>query len=235
MANNTFGNSRPILRQKILGDFPATRIKRFLLESANLPNPIDFPEHRKQFGRWLERWQRFFTFQSEIEVQSRRRDGSSRTSSSWRATLVPTNELKLFAPILRTTLNRLWVEKDARQREWYMYRLRDAHRQMVRHLEGWGENATWGGRSTPTRLTDYAFQEVPRASFFEVALCWLQAYQNHFRFCPNPECVAPYFLRVGRRHVYCTPACANPARKESKRRWWHKSPNSPRNRAKNKS
>jgi hypothetical protein len=65
-------------------------------------------------------------------------------------------------------------------------------------------------------------------------MCWLQARPNHLRCCPNPECKAPYFLRVGRRHVYCTLECANPARKAAKRLWWQTSPNSPRNRNENK-
>ena len=54
------------------------------------------------------------------------------------------------------------------------YRLRDAYRQMVRHLEGWQEEPMWGGTKTVQRVLDSALQEVPGVSPFEAAMYWLQ-------------------------------------------------------------
>lgn len=38
--------------------------------------------------------------------------------------------------------------------------------------------------------------------------------------CPNSECPAPYFIARRLSQKYCSDACAQPAQKEFKRRWW---------------
>lgn len=40
------------------------------------------------------------------------------------------------------------------------------------------------------------------------------------RYCPNPECPAPYFIAKRRSQKYCSEICALPAQREFKRRWW---------------
>jgi len=143
--------------------------------------------------------------------------------ATWETVQVPSEQLELFAPVVRTTLCRLWVEKDARQRDWFCYRLRDAHRQMVRYLEGWEEDTLWGGADTPKRLTDYALQDVPRISPFEASIYWLQLNHTKMLRCANPLCEAPYFFRPekSKRQTYCSPECADPARKGAKLKWWN--------------
>ena len=231
MGKSTKVKSSTKTQLDVLGGFSPVKFRRFLVDSANLPNPIDYPGHRSQFERWLSDWGRFFTFKVEIEIKSKVRDGQTRISSGWKSTPVPRENLAVLAPVVRTTLNRLWVETEARQRDWYIYRLRDAHRQMVRQLEDWGEMAMaeWGKGNTISQLTDYVLQQIPEHSFFESAMCWLQRHQNLLRMCRGVGCDAPYFLRTGRRHVYCKP-CANIARRRAKLHWWNNSPNSPRNR-----
>jgi hypothetical protein len=187
---------------------------------VNLPNPIDYPDNEAAFGRWLRRWQHFFVF---------RENGSEP-----KARQVPEEALRLFAPIVRTTLNRLWAEHDARQRDWYYYRLRDAHRLMIRHLEGWDEAAIWGDGDTIKRLLDYSLQEVPALSPFEATLYWAQTNQRLMLYCASPTCAAPYFFRSEKGQKFCSPECADPARREAKLRWWNKSPNSPKNRGNKK-
>ena len=44
---------------------------------------------------------------------------------------------------------------------------------------------------------------------------------ERLRFCRNPQCGAPYFIRLKRGQKYCSNECAWPAKKESKRKWWH--------------
>jgi len=162
-----------------------------------------------------------FTYQSEGA------DGN------WNTVQIPSEQLELFAPVARTTLCRLWVEPDARQRDWFFYRLRDAHRQMIRYLENseWEVNAVWGGTDTAKRLTDYMLQDVPRICPFEAAVYWLQTNQRLMLRCGGPMCAAPYFFRTEKGQKFCSPECADPARREAKLRWWNDSPNSPKNQA----
>jgi hypothetical protein len=240
-------NSRENATKKVLGIVSVNEIKEFLMDSVNLPDPIDYGEHKSHFERWLRRWQRLFTFRKEEEVETKVTledllDGTAEAEENAKdvdrpkllSIPISAEQLALFAPIVRTTLRRLWTEPDSRQRDWYFYRLRDAHRQMVRHLEGWQEDATWGGPRTVQRLMDYALQEVPTISAFEAAMYWLQLNHTLMLHCGNPMCDTPYFLRPEKtkRQKYCSPECADPARREAKLRWWNRSPNSPKNRGK---
>ena len=203
---------------KVLGILTEEVIRKFLLDCVNLPNPIDYPENRPGFVRWLRRWERLFKYRSQAE-------------GNGGMVPVPEEHLEWFAPIIRTTLNRLWSQPDPRQRQWYCYRLRDAHRQMVRHLEGWGELPAWGGKNTAMRLTDYVLQDVPDIGPFEAAMYWLQHNQELLMYCAGPSCQAPYFFRAEKRQKFCSPECADPARREAKLKWWNESPNSPKNKA----
>ncbi|MFZ0915029.1 MAG: hypothetical protein WBQ76_13940 [Candidatus Korobacteraceae bacterium] len=203
---------------QVLGMLSVDETKAFLLDSINLPWAVDYPEARPHFERWLKRWQRLFTYKAETE------------DAKWKTMQVPREPLELFAPIVRTTLCRLWGERDARQRDWYFYRLRDAHRQMVRHLEGWPENdAVWGGAKTVQRLLDYALQDVPRLSPFEAAVYWLQINQKLMVYCEGPVCPAPYFFRMEKGQKYCSPECADPVRRQAKLKWWNENRKSQRN------
>lgn len=207
-------NSPEKAADQVLGMLSVERIRGFLEDCVNLPNPIDYPEDAGHFERWLKRWQRLFTYRVEVEDE----DGEGATL---KMQTVAREELVLFAPIVRTTLCRLWREQDARQRDWYCYRLRDAHRLMVRHLEGWGESTVWGGKKTVQRLLDYALQDAPAISPFEAAIYWAQTNQKLMLYCGNPTCATPYFFRAEKGQKFCSPNCADPARKESKLKWWN--------------
>jgi hypothetical protein len=43
---------------------------------------------------------------------------------------------------------------------------------------------------------------------------------DRMRFCPNPECPAPYFLTRKRSQKYCSEKCAGAGQRELKRAWW---------------
>lgn len=45
---------------------------------------------------------------------------------------------------------------------------------------------------------------------------------NRFGICRSPECPAPYFFVVRSDQRYCSTACAWPAKKEAKLKWWRK-------------
>ena len=131
-AKHDSANSPGNATNRVLGILTVAEIKAFLMDCANLPNPIDYPDHRPHFERWLKRWQRLFRYKAEVEVQVDAEDRTEDSYAKWEPVQVPREQLELFAPIVRTTLCRVWGERDARQRDWYCYRLRDAHRQMVR-------------------------------------------------------------------------------------------------------
>ena len=231
-------NSHTKRADNVLGAISMADTKAFLTHTANLPWALTYPHYRSDFEYWLKRWQKLFAYTKEVvpqydgpsleetlngDVELYRESDSSENQTKWEMVQVPRKQLELFAAVVSTTLRRLWVEKDSRQRDWYCYRLRDVHRQMVRHLEGWEERPIWGGPDTPVRLTDYVLQEVPRVSPFEAAIYWLQLNYILMLHCANPLCDTPYFLRPAKskRQDYCSPECADPARKAAKLKWWN--------------
>ena len=46
-------------------------------------------------------------------------------------------------------------------------------------------------------------------------------FASRFGFCRNPSCPAPYFFASRRDQLYCSNACAGPAKKAAKLKWWH--------------
>lgn len=231
-------NSRRIAVNTVLGVISITEIKKYLTDSANLPWSVTYPDYRPHFDRWMRRWGRLFMYRAEVDSQY---DGPSleeilngdavpedksealEIGATTEQRQVPKEHLESFAVIVRTTLRRLWTEQDTRQRDWYCYRLRDVHRQMIRHLEGWHENTEWGSKNTPQRQLDYVLQQVPEVSSFEAAIYWLQINYTLMLHCANPLCEAPYFFKAdnAKRQVHCSPECADLARRAAKLKWWN--------------
>ena len=231
-------NSHRIGGKDVLGVISVTDIKKFLTDSANLPWSVTYPHYRPHFNRWVTRWQKLFIYEAELEsqydgpsleeilnddavVDDKGKESESHAKTERRQ--VPKEHLELFAVIVRTTLRRLWTEQDTRQRDWYCYRLRDVHRQMIRHLEGWLEKTEWGSMDTPQRQLDYVLQQVPEVSPLEAAVYWLQINHTLMLHCANPLCEAPYFFKAetAKRQVHCSPECADLARRAAKLKWWN--------------
>ena len=106
---------------------------------------------------------------------------------------------------LRETLRRMWKEPDVRTRDWMAYNLR--YYELVR--------------------VDFALvnpevtgKQLPPPTPFERCLLHLGKCADRARYCANPSCVAPYFFARRRNQRYCSDACAAPAQREYKRRWW---------------
>jgi hypothetical protein len=239
-------NSPKKTTDQVLGVLSVDEVKIFLMECANLPDPIGYPANRPRFDRWLRKWQRFFTFQSESE------DGK------WRTMEIPKEQLELFVPKVQIALWRIWVEQDARQRDWYFYRLRDEYHRMVVRAENpyllnitdrdavnhllqlirtsrdRGDNPPQRARFFETAMGTDLFGDVPRICPFEAALYWLQINQRLMLRCGGSDCAAPYFFRTEKGQKFCSPECADPARREAKLRWWNQSPNSPKNQPRTK-
>jgi hypothetical protein len=55
---------------------------------------------------------------------------------------------------------------------------------------------------------------------FEQMLAHFMKAADRARHCNNPDCLTPYFFAKRRSQKYCSDACALPAQREFKRRWW---------------
>lgn len=215
------------------------------MDCVNLPDymhgaPYADADEGTQFNRWLRKWQRLFTFQTEGE------DGK------WHPMEIPREQLEAFAPKVRIALCRVWLEQDARQRDWYFYRLRDTYHRMIVRAENpylvdfsevgvkQFEELSRARRDNPRQKArlleemtgEYLFEYAPRVCPFEAAVYWLQVNQRLMLNCPGPICPAPYFFRMEKGQKYCSDECADPARREAKLRYWHNTPTSPKNRPK---
>ena len=227
---------------QVLGVLSVDDGRKFLMDCLNLPNPIDCEDSRPHFDRWVRRWGKLLTFRYE-DVHG---------ASEMRP--VPPAQLEDFAPRVRTSLRRIWHEKDARQRDWHLYMLRAAYHRMIVRLENPHflditsanapgsyeklQKASIARRDDPAQRARFfematgadVLDEVPRVCPFEAAVYWLQVNQKLMLYCDGPVCPAPYSLRAEKGQKYCSPECADPARREAKLRWWNESPNSPKNR-----
>ena len=64
-------------------------------------------------------------------------------------------------------------------------------------------------------------EDAPVVTCLEAALYHLQRLGDRARHCGNPECPAPYFIAQKKGQKYCSPECAAPSQRESKRKWWN--------------
>jgi len=242
-------NSPEKAEDQVLGTLRRV-VRDFLVECVNLPDSLativpirntpyaNWSNDSPQFERWLRKWQALFTFQSEGA------DGKGHTMELSR------EQLRRFVPKVRTALRRVWIESDPRQRDWYFYRLRDAYHHMIvlaenaylsditdaQQLErleqtsrARGDDSVQRARFVETWTGADLLEEVPRICPFEAAVYWLQVNQRLMLRCGGPACAAPYFFRTEKGQRFCSPECADPARREAKLRWWNESPNSPKN------
>lgn len=118
-------------------------------------------------------------------------------------TLDPTPLLiKVSAELMSTfsdLLRRAWDARTLREREWY---LDDAA--SLYHL-----------------ATDRFGHPPTQATPLEALLYYFRRNAERALHCPNPACMAPYFFATKKGQKYCSPECAAPSQRESKRKWWH--------------
>lgn len=217
-----------------LGVISPARAEKILMDLANVP---DYSlarghEHSKdQQLAWTERMRKLYP------------DSYSHCST-----------IDMIA--LRKFLRLAWASPNPRSREWLVFLLRHFHAGIARRaqlFQDHGEMAVldWQDRKkaqldfilenpdkAAQKLHDWIDTEEanaammvagpPNVSEFELAALYLSRNLHHARYCPGPECLAPYFF-VERKGKYCSSACLLPIQRESKRRWWQE------NRAKSKS
>jgi hypothetical protein len=231
------------------------KARDFLMDSLNLPWRMDSPDGRPHFERWLRRWQRFFTFEVRVEAEIKEEDGPVESRAQWESVHIPREQLERFVPKLATALRRIWHEKDPRQRDWYFFRLRDEYHRMIVRAEhpylidltdpdaaerlGQLERESQARGDVDASQRAYFFErfaagtdvleDVPRVCPFEAAVYWLQVNQKLMVYCQGPVCPTPYFFRTEKGQKYCSPECANPARREAKLKWWNENRKERRN------
>jgi hypothetical protein len=117
---------------------------------------------------------------------------------------------------LRDELRLVWDTQDRRHRDWYLFRLRDS----FQHDVILGDVKAKGGPPNPGRLAS-RLAAPPEITPFEGALFYFQTRLGELaRHCGNATCPAPYFIAKKKWQKYCSPECAGPATRESKRQWW---------------
>lgn len=117
---------------------------------------------------------------------------------------------RLFGMFLR----KAWRAPTSRERAWY---LADAESLSHRQRECFTIDAE------PFRskiAVDRFLDPPPTATPLEALLTYFRRSADRALYCPNPDCVAPYFLSKKKGQKWCSDACAVASLRESKRRWW---------------
>lgn len=137
---------------------------------------------------------------------------------------------------VRAHLRAAWRAVDERDRQWFIFRLRQLHDQHVRELSvpvsrALKDAAVARPDDGLTRFFVTQFKEMtfwgmrpeaaPPPRPFEQAMFWFQRNAEYARFCPNPDCPAPYFF--SRRNKYCGRRdCVRYGQRVAGKRWWDK-------------
>lgn len=187
--------SRKRSPREILGTISAKKAEKLLTDWANLPGSWPLADTDK------ESLTKFVDAQKRVKIHhaSFPRD--------------PVGHLWL-----RDMLRRVWTCSEPREREWVLFRFRDAYSAMVRREPLTAETRTEEDLAADTSGPRYA---PPPITPVEAAAFYLHKNLKRALYCPNPACLTPYFFlkRKGQRH--CSTPCADVARRESKRRWWN--------------
>jgi hypothetical protein len=118
--------------------------------------------------------------------------------------------LRYWLVPLRQTLRALWRVQDKMTRTWGMFRISQdwflqGRRDLIRFPRA-NDSDLLGVLRAPSK-TERLLSEL--VDLFEMA-----------RFCPNPQCVAPYFIATQPNQKFCGDGCARFGKRESQRRYW---------------
>lgn len=127
-------------------------------------------------------------------------------------------------------LRSAWTAPDDRTRDWYLYELRRHYRDATTEASLSRENPKLAhdffsaipAPGIQQELVDERFlQPPPEKTPFEAAVSYFQdKIGNRAKHCAHDDCPEPYFIAEKRWQKFCSEACAGPANRESKRKWW---------------
>lgn len=122
-----------------------------------------------------------------------------------------------------------WDTPDERYREWYLHEMRRHYRDSVTEASFRQEEPKLGpllfsaipAAGIDRDLVDERLIRPPVVTPFEGAAFYFQSrVGNLAKHCQHSECAEPYFIADKRWQKFCSEACAGPANRESKRKWW---------------
>jgi hypothetical protein len=128
-------------------------------------------------------------------------------------------------------LRSAWDAPDQRTCDWYTWRAQHEYEyeaasvkyglvEMERKEDGaivWSKTEDRDKMERAIHETD----EPPAViTAVEAISFYLRHNRNNALHCPNPTCPAPYFFRSKKSQKFCSPECAKPSLRESKRAWW---------------
>jgi hypothetical protein len=189
--------------------------------AATLHTESAFARGRSQM---LRSWQKAVRLQAQTqkywpELWERRGDESTETTNG-----------RAVALLRRVTryLRKFWETQDPRVREWTIYRLREWYwldrihrlRPDIAEFSGKRKAAETNKFHDLNAAIDDALDAVPERSAFEDSLFHLQKIEHKALQCPNPQCLAPYFIASKKSQKFCSPECARPTLLASKRNYW---------------
>lgn len=135
---------------------------------------------------------------------------------------------------IRYYLQQFWETQDPHAREWYLYRAREYFwlsrlHQLQPEVTHWRKQLATAETAEQVRIAsswlniwaENALDKAPERTAFEESLFHLQQIAGKTRRCPNPTCLAPYFIATKKGQKFCTPECARPTLLASKRTYWN--------------
>ncbi|MGO9863041.1 MAG: hypothetical protein ACLPLR_05480 [Terriglobales bacterium] len=172
----------------------------------------------------------FLTDCANLESTPEKKESELLRLSKLYADIVPlpalhTHQLELSSALgfIALLLQKGWDAPPPRERVWFF---RDAETYSRHLLAKAADRGMWmtGYPQSPghTRVMTFHFVNPPaHPTLLEAAFYYLGQHVEHAQHCANPDCPAPYFFATKKGQKYCSPECAQPARRASKLRWWN--------------
>lgn len=220
--------SRRHKTNQILGTLSAPRAEQLLTALANLSGDWQILTHLENLPGFesTRKVKREGVESSAIERESysRMTDGVERLRNRYREAFGEHPAIALL--VLRDLVRKAWTAADVRSAEWYLFRFRHLHWETVRRIHHVRDSARTETEipTIPATVSEgvrtLAQSDAPPLTQLEAAAFHLQKNLYRALRCPNPECPAPFFFRRKKGQKFCSTACALPAQRASKLRWW---------------
>jgi hypothetical protein len=205
---------KPMVLMGILSEREA---RAFLVDLANLQpfNPFEWSREQSREKQFLTRWGKLFPEYDLTQDEERL-------------------QLSSFVLMqLNGKLREVWTAATLREREWLLHDARWYYnqRRVDRSEEGirlerlrseCTEKNDLSGSGEADRQLSQLRNGLPPVTPVDVALQYFGQILNRATTCQNPLCPHPYFFTRKYGQRFCSAACAEPAQREAKLRWWDK-------------
>ncbi len=195
--------------RQILGIISSACAERMLTEWVNT-DLTDLPQDAKA-------WERLFRRYPEIPSVS-----ITDMLPYSEANFLPFHHQMEMAEEVAADLARAWESVDLRHFEWYTWRAQMEYEfQAASARHNFLESGVSPENFPNAAAAIIESGEPPQTiTPVEAAIFYLRQNRRRALRCPNPDCLAPYFFASKKSQKYCSPECAKPSQRESKRRWW---------------